>query len=698
MTPYCQTIEALCDADQPGRALALTQSMAEALESKDRAPDARALIATLVQRGAHNDKVAQQLFDYIEKQDGSEEWYGLIREKAQLSAANLTAESLANYEKFRCFTKGHVVFHPAGWGEGMVTEFRNDSAEIVIDFVNGRARDLPLQAAIESMKPLPADDLRAMRILAKDKLEEMAKEDPSQLIRLAAKLFRGKITSTKVKESLTPSVIPTKKWNTFWKKAKAAAAHDPWLQVEGSTTRPVFVLRKKPLGLAEEARNEVRFADDLGNAIEICRNYLARCHDENATNTILDLAQEVVEDALNKAATGEKQADAAQLLDGILLLAEHGRQTSVTPAEELKILLHENESFQPENIDKLATQEAREHAIAIIHDALGDNWAQTCAAELPRFSASVVEKLTDRLIETKQAHLTLPHWETVAPYPRRHPMLSYLMGCMYADGHFDGREGCPDPTTVGRVLLHLLRTLTEDRKGDIMKGRLQTRVASLLTGRREFLSRILEDISKEDCAAYYGITERGGSDFPQEVSNLILRTVAKRYPEIIAKPEKPFWELDFNYVTKEGLARQKEEYRILVEEKIPANSKAIGVAASHGDLSENSEWDAAMEEQRNLTGRAETMNDELSRAKLIEDQTIPNDTVAPGTRVTYTDLTDDRERCVRMLGPWDVTSDDILNYKAPLGQAMLGMRPGQVTSLEMGGVNHELRIDNVEPI
>ena len=44
------------------------------------------------------------------------------------------------------------------------------------------------------------------------------------------------------------------------------------------------------------------------------------------------------------------------------------------------------------------------------------------------------------------------------------------------------------------------------------------------------------------------------------------------------------------------------------------------------------------------------------------------------------------------------TTDDVLNYKAPLGQAMLGMKPGQVARLEIGGKFHELRIDNVEKV
>ena len=76
----------------------------------------------------------------------------------------------------------------------------------------------------------------------------------------------------------------------------------------------------------------------------------------------------------------------------------------------------------------------------------------------------------------------------------------------------------------------------------------------------------------------------------------------------------------------------------MVENKIPDNSRAIGAAAALGDLSENSEWESAMEEQRNLTTRATTMDQELRKARLIEDQELPEGKVAPGDGVGETGL------------------------------------------------------------
>jgi transcription elongation GreA/GreB family factor len=277
-------------------------------------------------------------------------------------------------------------------------------------------------------------------------------------------------------------------------------------------------------------------------------------------------------------------------------------------------------------------------------------------------------------------------------------MLTYLMGRLFADGVFDDNPNAPDKVTMGRVLLHLTRTLSSDRRGSQQKTRLLTRMTSLLTGRRGFLQDIIEDVDRETMASFLGISERGGSDFPPDVAAVILRTAARKHADILKPDDKPFWERDMVYVTKDGLARHREAYRLLVEEKIPANSQAIGVAASHGDISENSEWEMAMEEQRNLTARATAIDEDLRKAGLIEEQKIPDDVVAPGTQVRIVDLADNTEQTLRLLGPWDAVEDDILNYKAPLGQALLGKKAGETASIETSNGSRQVRIEAIEKI
>jgi transcription elongation factor GreA len=303
------------------------------------------------------------------------------------------------------------------------------------------------------------------------------------------------------------------------------------------------------------------------------------------------------------------------------------------------------------------------------------------------------------LQEKKQAGALVAAWDKVALYPRRHPVLLYLLGKLYAEGEFDHAETRPDTVSVGRVLLTLARIIEADRKGNTLLNRVRSRIVSLLTGRQAFLERCLDHTDRDQLAAYLQIVERGGEDFPQEIVDVVLRAVSDKHPDLTSKPERPFWELEEAiWVTAEGLERQRAEYRILVDEKIPANSKAIGAAAALGDLSENSEWEAAMEEQRNLTTRAQDMDRQLRRARLLDDVEIPDGIVAPGTRVTFRFHDQGDVGSYRILGPWDCVEEDVINYRAPIAAAFLGKAVGEDGSFDEQGGGRTFRIESIERV
>src|SRR5258708_8471287 len=124
--------------------------------------------------------------------------------------------------------------------------------------------------------------------------------------------------------------------------------------------------------------------------------------------------------------------------------------------------------------------------------------------------------------------------------------------------------------------------------------------------------------------------------------------------------------------------------RHLMEVKIPANTDAIGKAASMGDLSENSEWEAAIEEQRTLTGRASEMETELRNVELIEGAILPENTVSPGTTVRYRENGKTADQEITILGPWDTDQGDhVVSYRAPLAAGLLGHSPGEEVQIAL---------------
>lgn len=692
---YLGVVDCLCDQAQSGRAFALANMMIEALAGASALEPAIDLATRVVKRGVHNEALAKRLLALLEQRFAAENWWDTVRQRAGIEGAAANAQALLEFDKLRRFTKGHVVYHSAGWGEGVVLDFHPEQREISIQFASGRKETFPLDTVVARFKPLDHDDLRAMKLLRLDELKQCAAKDPSRLIRIVAKLYRGTVSSQQLKTELVPAVVEEKGWADFWKRAKLAATKDPWLKAEGTATRPSFVLRDRPVGLAEEASAALKHENNLGDRIAVLRDYLARGQDDEVRAQILDVAQKTVEESL-----GHKKDNHAHILDGILFLEEHGRKTATSAAVEVRALLTGPDgALHPAAIDRLATQKSREHVVKLLPEAIGEHWIDRTLSVLPDVPNSVLENVVQAIIDAKQGDRMLDLWDRVAPYPRRFPLLTYLLGRSYSDGTFDTRNDKPDDVTVGRVLLHLARCLSAERKGNVFQGRLLSRLTSLLTGKRGFLHKPLSAITKDDLANYLGITERGGEDFPSEISNLILRAVADKFPELTARDEKPFWEReDAIFTTIAGLKRIKDDYRILVEEKIPANSKAIGAAAALGDLSENSEWESAMEEQRNLTTRATEMDQSIRMAKLIEDQEIPADVVAPGTRITYTEVDSGKTRTYAVLGPWDVVDDHTINYRAPIAQGLLGRVVGDTGEVPSPNGPVTVRIDAIERV
>jgi transcription elongation factor GreA len=150
-------------------------------------------------------------------------------------------------------------------------------------------------------------------------------------------------------------------------------------------------------------------------------------------------------------------------------------------------------------------------------------------------------------------------------------------------------------------------------------------------------------------------------------------------------------------VSWESLERRNQEYRELVDKKIPANSKEIATARSYGDLSENHEFKAAKEMQGILNRRKAELEILLSRARGSDFSNARTDTVSIGTVVLATDLESNQAETFTILGAWDSDVENgIISYLTPVGQALIGHKVGESVEFEVHGQRHHHRIERIE--
>lgn len=126
----------------------------------------------------------------------------------------------------------------------------------------------------------------------------------------------------------------------------------------------------------------------------------------------------------------------------------------------------------------------------------------------------------------------------------------------------------------------------------------------------------------------------------------------------------------------EGHRKLADEVRQLKMIERPAVIEAIEVARAHGDLSENAEYHAAKERQGQIEAMIGDMEDQLSRALVIDPTALSGDKVVFGATVTLIDE-DDKKVRYQLVGQIEADAKvGRISYNSPLGRALIGRKVG----------------------
>ncbi|MBR1533577.1 MAG: transcription elongation factor GreA [Ruminococcus sp.] len=136
-------------------------------------------------------------------------------------------------------------------------------------------------------------------------------------------------------------------------------------------------------------------------------------------------------------------------------------------------------------------------------------------------------------------------------------------------------------------------------------------------------------------------------------------------------------------VTAEGLKQLEEELDYLKGEKRKEIAEKIKVARSYGDLSENSEYDDAKNEQAILEARIVTIEATLKNAVIIDESSINNEHIHIGSKVKIENITMGREMEYKIVGSNESNpAKGKISDESPVGMALLGHAVGDVVEVE----------------
>ncbi|MBS6503561.1 MAG: transcription elongation factor GreA [Clostridium sp.] len=142
-------------------------------------------------------------------------------------------------------------------------------------------------------------------------------------------------------------------------------------------------------------------------------------------------------------------------------------------------------------------------------------------------------------------------------------------------------------------------------------------------------------------------------------------------------------------MTYEGVKKLEDELEFLKSVKRKEITEKIKVALGYGDLSENSEYDEAKNEQAFTEGRIIQLENMLKNAVVVDGSEIPTDKVSVGTKVKVKDYEFDEEVEYSIVGSAEADPMEFkISNESPVGAALLGKKVGEIVEVIVpGGIN-----------
>lgn len=154
---------------------------------------------------------------------------------------------------------------------------------------------------------------------------------------------------------------------------------------------------------------------------------------------------------------------------------------------------------------------------------------------------------------------------------------------------------------------------------------------------------------------------------------------------------------DVIYLTKEGFDAMNEELKTLKEKLMYEIAQRIKEAREFGDLSENSEYEEAKNEQGRVNGRILELENILAKAEIIDPNEFQRDKISLGQVVLLKDNQSGEERRLKLVNPQEADIfEGKISVESPLGRSLYGSRVDDVVRVKAPGGTQKYKIMGIE--
>ncbi len=616
-----------------------------------------------------------QLEEYIKISNLSQNWRNIH-------------EALSDFEKHISFDRGNFVFHRS-WGVGRISAVKGD--EIKIDFVKQRGHVMSLKMAVNALQSLGKEHIWVYKALnSKDKLHKMVKDNPEETLKIIIKSFDNACDLKRIKAELVPSILTPGEWTSWSTKARNILKTNPIFGVSPENI-DIFIVKDRPVSLAEKAYNEFKAAKNFFSRINSLRTLVEM--DESA------LESELFLEMFNYFTLRIKSYSIAdeEVVASYLFVKDF-----VTKYKHLE----EGISFNfPELFEKIVdiTQVYKELKDNILKQLFLSNikmfipeWPSVFIKLFPiALDESIITNLEHEGFDDNIVEFVTTVYENYREYKEA---VVWFFKNKEPNDWLDRAN-----INYEKQLLTMTHTLQvayreiENHQNTTENRKFVRQIENALF-KDGIVDAYIETATEDSITRIYTLID-DVKDLDAAIKMKIRNSILKRFPKFkFYGTEEKISATRGLIVTQSKLIEKEKYLQHLIDVEVPENTNDISIALAQGDLRENAEYKAAKEKQDMLNLTIARLKDELERAQVFDPSTVITTRVSYGTEVKLTNLGSKEEETYTILGPWESDPENgVISYLSPFGSSLFGLKKKEKLTFKIGDIEQNYQVISIAP-
>jgi transcription elongation factor GreA len=579
-------------------------------------------------------------------------------------------------DKLLALEPGFYCIHRS-WGFGKIQDYDEAENRLIIDFEEKESHSMDPEFCLNTMEVLPADHILARSRTEAEEVKKMITKQPAEIIfQILDKLPDQKGSNQDI-ERVLKILLGEAKAKKWWTATKKQVAKDSRIGMPVRKADPYFV-RDEPVNREDEVFDAYFKTNAAGRKLRLVEELVAAGESNPAVKQHLS---ELIEDFSNFIAETHQldlleRLHAAWVRDDALIIL--GRETNVGPLPDELVA-------QAPVLDELANElpgPYQTKLLELIERTHPDSWTKVILDLFKnsrgKFTTECINYLYTKA-PVEEIKNTLERW--LVEQNLKGPVLIWIIKNRNSRKFSTIIHDLVNP----RLFMSVLYAI--DYEALQTAGTRRVPLADLLSDDQELIGDLMAEADPETARdlANSLLMNQG---FEELTKKSILARVIKLFPAVqsLVDTSSDQIEGDNLFVSEASYDARKKEYDSLVKVQIPENKKAIAVAREHGDLKENSEYKMARQDQTTLMARKGQLERDLAVAQITDFTEAPTEVVGIGSTVDIENPDSGEKVTYHLLGAWDSDpKKNILSYKTPLAQKLLGKEPNAVVEVEVAG-------------